>query len=86
MIAGGRKDNAEAQRTQRFAEQEGEARPQREIADFAEEWESESDGGLGTSCLPFLCGREVEVRGCELRRVAPSQSEADGSAPADSPP
>jgi hypothetical protein len=59
MIAG-RKDNApfdsqgkEAQRTQSFAEQEPEARPPRESADFAQEWESESDGGLGTSCLPF---------------------------------
>jgi len=24
--------------------------------------ESDSDRGPGTSCLPFLCGREVEVR------------------------
>jgi hypothetical protein len=31
-------------------------------ADFAEEWESDGDGGLGTSCLPFLFGREAEVR------------------------
>jgi hypothetical protein len=28
--------------------------------------------------LLFLCGRELEVRGCELRRVVPSRSEVDG--------
>jgi len=45
-------------------------------------------------CLPFLCGREVEVRpasprtcgGYELRGVVPSRSKVDGSAPADGPP
>jgi hypothetical protein len=83
---GGRKDNApfeaqdkETQRARSFAEQEGEGRLSCEGADLAEERESDSDGGLGTSCLPFLCGREVEVRGCELRRVVPSRSEVNGS-------
>ena len=37
MVAEGRKDNAEAQRAQSFAESE-----------------RDSDGGLGTSCLPFF--------------------------------
>lgn len=99
---GGRKENAhveaqdkETQRARSFAEQEDEGRLSCEGADLAEERESDSDGGLGTSYLPFLCGREVEVRGCELRRVVPSLSEVDGSPilpgqaatnPADSPP
>jgi hypothetical protein len=26
------------------------------------EWESDSDGGLGTSLFALLCGRDVEVR------------------------
>jgi hypothetical protein len=40
----------------------------------------------GTSLFALLRGREVEVRGAgELRRVVPSWSEVDGSAPADSP-
>jgi hypothetical protein len=53
MGSEGRKDNAEAQRTQSFAEQKRGARLPHESADFASEWESGSDGGLGTSCLPF---------------------------------
>jgi len=68
MIARGQKDNApfeaqdkETQRARSFAEQEGEGRLSCG-ADLAEEWESDSDGGRGTSYLPFLCGREVEVR------------------------
>jgi hypothetical protein len=28
----------------------------------AREWESDSDGGLGTSLFALLCGREVDVR------------------------
>ena len=62
MMAAGRKDNAEAQRTRSFAEQEHEMRLPRGSADFAEVWESDRDGGLGTSLFALLCGREVEVR------------------------
>ena len=62
MMVAGRKDNAEAQRTRSFAEQEHEMRLPRGSADFAAVWESDRDGGLGTYVLPFLCGREVEVR------------------------
>jgi len=47
--------------------------------DFAQEWESESDGGLGTSLFALLCGRAVEVRdGGELRQVMPPRREASG--------
>ena len=62
MMAAGRKDNAEAQRTRSFAEQEHEMRLPRGSADFAAVWESDRDGGLGTSLFALLCGREVEVR------------------------
>src|SRR5712671_6170892 len=78
MMSAGRKDNAEAQRTRSFAEQEHEMRLPRGSADFAEVWESDRDGGLGTSWialfvrprsggasrfLPRTCG------GSELRRM-----------------
>jgi hypothetical protein len=94
MTAEGRKDNAEAQRTRSFAESEREARLPQGSADFAQEWEGDSDGGLGTSCLPFYVAAKwrcapVLPRTCgggELRRVVPSRSEVDRSAPADSPP
>src|SRR5712671_5114375 len=62
MMAAGRKDNAEAQRTRSFAEQEHEMPLPRGSADFAEVWESNRYGGLGTSWIALLCGREVEVR------------------------
>jgi hypothetical protein len=86
MITEGRKDNAEAQRTQSFAEQTREARAPRKSADIAEEWESDSDDGLGHLCLPFYAAAKwrcvpVLPRTCgggELRRVAPSRSELDG--------
>ena len=61
-MAAGRKDNAEAQRTRSFAEQEHEMRLPRGSADFAAVWESDSDGGVGTSLFALLCSREVEVR------------------------
>ena len=52
-----------------------------------EEWESDSDGGLGTSCLPFLRPRSgVASRFCRGPAAAvnsgewcPSWPEVDGS-------
>jgi hypothetical protein len=69
MGSEGRKDNAEAQRTQSFAEQKRGARLPHESADFASEWESDSDGGLGTSCLPFYAAATWRCGGGELRLV-----------------
>src|SRR5258708_15299342 len=54
MMAAGRKDNAEAQRTRSFAEQEHEMRLPRGSADFAEAWESDGYGGLGTSLFALF--------------------------------
>jgi len=71
MMAAGRKDNAEAQRTRSFAEQEHEMRLPRGSADFAEVWESDRDGGLGTSLFAFCAAakwRCVPVFTEDLRR------------------
>jgi len=55
QIDGGGQLNAEARlRTGRRGGRRG--------RNCAEEWESDRDGGLGTSLFALLCGREVEVR------------------------
>ena len=52
------------QRTLRWrtedTEKKSETRLTRQLG--AREWESDGDGGLGTSLFALLCGREVEVR------------------------